>query len=143
MITEKLLACWLDWCVRNRKLIALKFLYFEIIWSIWNENNICWHNTSAMKFSLLFLHQLSSILFKYQSGYMNKWWNKYDCIRHAHLDGPWRAEWTSCSKVVKNVFLTRHKKYNINSDRKIVNNFFLSNYILIIIVKKLNYIKIW
>jgi hypothetical protein len=28
------------------------------------------------------------------------------------------------SKVVKNSFLTRHEKYKINSDRKIVRNFF-------------------
>jgi hypothetical protein len=31
---------------------------------------------------------------------------------------------------------------NINLDSKIVSNFFIINYILIILVKKLNYIKI-
>jgi hypothetical protein len=44
-------------------------------------------------------------------------------------------------QIVKNVFLAGHKKYNINSDCKIINNF-LTN-ILKISAKKLNYIKIW
>ena len=30
----------------------------------------------------------------------------------------------STIKVVKNIFLTRYEKYNINSDRKLISNFF-------------------
>jgi hypothetical protein len=47
------------------------------------------------------------------------------------------------TKVVKNAFLTRHEKYNINSDRKIVSNFIFELILYLIIpAKKLNYIKI-
>lgn len=48
-------------------------------------NNVCFYLFGITKFCYKLIDYCISFVISLR--------NKYDCIRHAHLDGPWRAEW--------------------------------------------------